>query len=105
MNGNARKASPQKVDVVGLCLVVVLLACGCGPSLEQHSQACQASNDARSLECANYWGKARQNQAATLSAKDLQAPASAQGYAPGYVPTDPVQGYPSPDVQRRRGNR
>ena len=105
MNDNASKASPQKMGAVGLCLAILLLASGCGPSLQQHSQACQASNDAGSPECANYWGKARQNQAATLSAKDLQSPASARGYAPGYVPTDPVQGSPSPDVQRRRGDR
>jgi hypothetical protein len=85
--------------LTGVCLVVLLLISGCGPNLQEHSQACQASNDAKSPECANYWGKARQNQATALSAKDIP-PSTQQGQ--GYAPPIQDQGYPSPGVQSRR---
>ncbi len=63
--------------MVGLFLAVLLLASGCGPSLHQQSQACVASKDAQSAECAAYWSKGQQNQAAVLSATDM--PPSAPG--------------------------
>jgi len=60
-----------KILPVRAFLALFLLASACGPpSARQLGQACQASNDTQSAECASYWGKGQQRQAATLTAKD-----------------------------------
>jgi uncharacterized protein YceK len=57
----------------GVLLAILLLTSGCGgpPSLRQLGQACQASNDTHSAQCADYWGRGQQNEAAALTAKDM----------------------------------
>jgi len=40
--------------MMGVCLAVLLLASGCGPSLHQRSQACLASKDAQSVINTNF---------------------------------------------------
>lgn len=92
MADKAIKKFSEEVTMMGVCLVVLLLVSGCGPSLHQRSQACLASKDAQSTECADYWGTGQQKQAAALSAKDVPPPA-------------PTLGYPSPGIQPRRSGR
>jgi hypothetical protein len=71
MDSKAIKKLPKDVSIVGVWLAVVLLASACGPpNARQLGQACQASNDTQSAECAGYWGKGQQHQSATLTAKD-----------------------------------
>jgi uncharacterized protein YceK len=56
----------------GVLLAILLLTSGCGGvSLRQLGQACQASNDTHSAQCADYWGRGQQNEAAALTAKDM----------------------------------
>jgi len=71
MKSKARNTFPAEVSIVGVLLAVVLLVSACGPpSARQLGQACQASNDAQSAECAGYWGKGQQHQSAALAAKE-----------------------------------
>lgn len=78
--------------MMGVFLAVLLLASGYGSSLHQRSQVCLTSKDAQSAECAAYWGKGEQNQAAALRAPDVPPPA-------------PTLGYPSGGVSPRRSGR
>ena len=70
--------------IVGVWLAVVLLASACGPpSAHQLGQACQASSDAQSAECAGYWGKGQQHQSAALAAKGVPPSAGLGTMGPG----------------------
>jgi uncharacterized protein YceK len=72
MDFTAIKPLPKEVSMRGVLLAILLLASGCGGvSLRQLGQACQASNDTHSAQCADYWGKGQQNEAAAVTAKDM----------------------------------
>jgi hypothetical protein len=58
----------------GIVLAVMLLAGSCGSTLHQRGQACLASNDTQSAQCAAYWGQGQPQHAAELRAQEKPAP-------------------------------
>ena len=96
-----RKA--RKIFPVSACLALLLLANACGsPTARQLGQACQASNDTQSAECASYWGKGQQHQAAALTAKD-NPPAAGVGSLGTQGPIGTRGPIGSGGAQSRRG--
>jgi hypothetical protein len=81
-------------------VVVLLLASSCSqPSLHKIGQACQASNDAQSAECSDYWSKGQQHQNASLTTKGVPPQATGSGLAGLGGPGAPIG---SLDTQSRR---